>query len=329
MPILTEDARSLLQRRVGTAIAKTRDDASWAWKAIKIDVVKRGVSGGSIEKTLLREKVQSGFKELATRLQADAVEVIEAAGLSVTAEVIPEVIAAMAPLLDNMERGMDSEFGGIRGFGDRLKAQLTRGLDDLAMLNKLRSDADSSRRQTEPSVKPVPTSAPRQPALQDSAAPVVRRRFRVSLSFAGEHRGYVKEVAEILVGALGTKSVLYDKYFEAEFARSGLDVYLPDLYRKESDLIVVFISRQYDSKPWCGLEWRSIRQLIAEKRHSQLMFLRFDNSEVEGILPGDGYAHIVEGDAERTSLEIAELILERLRVEADVRASSTRGPDGQ
>jgi len=56
------------------------------------------------------------------------------------------------------------------------------------------------------------------------------------LSFPGEHRAFVKEVAEHLAAAFGKERVLYDKWHEAEFARVDLDVYLPSLYRTQTEL---------------------------------------------------------------------------------------------
>lgn len=49
--------------------------------------------------------------------------------------------------------------------------------------------------------------------------------------------------------------MLYDRYHEAEFARPDLDVYLPNLYATESELIVIFLCPDYAKKRWCKLEW--------------------------------------------------------------------------
>ena len=137
------------------------------------------------------------------------------------------------------------------------------------------------------------------------------RRFRVALSFPGEHRSFVKQVAEHLSDAVGREQVLYDKFYEAEFARIDLDVYLPRLYREQSELIVIFLCPEYPTKRWCQLELRHIRQLIATIDAGRIMLLSFgwpgDLSEL-GILPGDGYVNI----ADRPASEIAGLILQRL-----------------
>jgi hypothetical protein len=63
---------------------------------------------------------------------------------------------------------------------------------------------------------------------KDSSGP---RRFAIALSFPGEHRPFTADVAGRLASDFGKDRVLYDKYYEAEFARLDLDVYLPRLYR--------------------------------------------------------------------------------------------------
>src|SRR5271166_1065328 len=138
-------------------------------------------------------------------------------------------------------------------------------------------------------------------------------RFDIALSFPGEHRPFVEAVAARLASAFGRERVLYDKYYEAEFARPNLDVYLPGLYRTQSELIVLFLCPEYAAKRWCNLEWRHIRNLLASVDEKRIMFLRHgydgDFSEI-GILPGDGTANF-EG---RPAEDIADKIVERFIV---------------
>src|ERR1043166_4051195 len=65
------------------------------------------------------------------------------------------------------------------------------------------------------------------------------KRFRVGFSFAGEKREFVAKVARMLADRIGEDKILYDKFHEAEFARRDLGIYLPELYHKESDLVIV------------------------------------------------------------------------------------------
>lgn len=133
------------------------------------------------------------------------------------------------------------------------------------------------------------------------------RRFRIALSFPGEHRPFVEQVAEHLSAAVGRNRVLYDQYYEAEFARPDLDTYLQRLYHAESDLIAVFLCADYERKEWCGLEWRAIRDLIKRRQMSSVMPLRFDNTEIPGLFSTDGYVWI----GGRSAKDIADKILER------------------
>jgi hypothetical protein len=92
------------------------------------------------------------------------------------------------------------------------------------------------------------------------------KRFRVALSFPGEQRPFVAQVAERLAADLGRQAVLYDAWYEPEFARPDLDTYLQSLYHDHSELIAVFFCADYERKEWCGLEWRAVRDLIKRRR---------------------------------------------------------------
>ena len=75
------------------------------------------------------------------------------------------------------------------------------------------------------------------------------KRFRVALTFAGEKRAYVAEMAEILASLFGKGQVLYDQFHEAEFSRSDLALYLPKLYVDDSDLVVGVFCKNYGPAP--------------------------------------------------------------------------------
>jgi hypothetical protein len=134
------------------------------------------------------------------------------------------------------------------------------------------------------------------------------KRFAVALSFAGETRSRVGPIAELLAQHLTKERVLYDKFHEAEFARPNLDTHLQGLYHNETELIVVVLCRHYDRKMWCGLEWRSIKDLLHHRREDSIMFLRTDDATVTGVYPSDGYISLHD----KKDAEIVTLILNRL-----------------
>ena len=65
--------------------------------------------------------------------------------------------------------------------------------------------------------------------------PAESKRFRVALSFPGEHRARVERIAWTLTDSLDRERILYDRSYAAEFAQPDLDVYLTDLYHDQSD----------------------------------------------------------------------------------------------
>jgi hypothetical protein len=132
-------------------------------------------------------------------------------------------------------------------------------------------------------------------------------RFEVALSFPGEKRQFVADVAEGLKAA--GVSVFYDHYYEADLAVPDLDLVLQRVYHEQSELIVVFLCREYQNKDWCGLEWRALRDLIKTRRGDSLMPFRFDDTAVPGLFSIDGYVDV----RNRTPGETVALILTRLR----------------
>ncbi len=134
------------------------------------------------------------------------------------------------------------------------------------------------------------------------------KRFGVALSFPGEKRDFIRQVAEDLSATLGRDKVLYDKYLTAELARPNLDVYLGELYHDQSEMLVLFVCTGYERKEWCGLEWRQMRDILKRKKDDCIMPFRFDDTPILGVLSIDGYVKI----GERTLNEVADLILERI-----------------
>ena len=83
---------------------------------------------------------------------------------------------------------------------------------------------------------------------------------------------------------------------------------LQRVYRDQSDLIVVFLYGDYATKQWCGLEWRVVRDIIKSRHDERVMYIRFDEASVDGLLSIDGYVDA----SSRTSNEIAEFVLARV-----------------
>lgn len=142
-----------------------------------------------------------------------------------------------------------------------------------------------------------------------SARSVDSIEFRVALSFPGVCRGFVSVVADRLRQQMPPDSVFYDFDYQAQLARSNLDILLQDIYKNRSKLVVVFLHEKYAESEWCGLEWRAVRELIKTKKDEQVMFIRFDDATIDGMLSVDGYL-----DASQfTPEQIAGYIYQRLQ----------------
>ena len=137
---------------------------------------------------------------------------------------------------------------------------------------------------------------------------LAEHRFDVALSFPGEARTYVEQVAKHLERLLGPDRYFYDRNYTAQLARPSLDTFLQAIYRERSRMVVVFAGGDYQRKDWCGIEFRAVREIINLREHDRIMFVRMDNGEVDGIFGHDGYV-----DARtHEPVDVAEFIAERV-----------------
>lgn len=144
------------------------------------------------------------------------------------------------------------------------------------------------------------------PSTPDTSPPT--KRFRIAFSFAGEKREFVEQTAKLLADRFGDDAILYDKYHEAEFARHDLGIYLPQLYGKQSDLIVPVLCARYDVKRWTGWEWLHIYGLLTREDGHRVMPSRFEYAQADGLSPASGFIELDH----KTPEQFASLILERL-----------------
>jgi hypothetical protein len=121
------------------------------------------------------------------------------------------------------------------------------------------------------------------------AVDITTHGFDVALSFPGESRDYVENVAKELERLLGPHAYFYDNNYVSQLARPNLDVLLQEIYGIRSGLVVVFLSRDYQDKEWCGVEFRAIREIIMKRETSRVMFVRLDDGGLDGVFKTDGY----------------------------------------
>jgi hypothetical protein len=109
-----------------------------------------------------------------------------------------------------------------------------------------------------------------------------QEEYDVALSFAGEDRAYVEQVAHALK-AEGIRT-FYDAFERDDLWGKDLYVHLDDVYRKASNYCVMFISAAYASKLWTGHERRSIQAKdFVSNAEGNVLPARFDDTELPGL----------------------------------------------
>ena len=145
---------------------------------------------------------------------------------------------------------------------------------------------------------------------QTKSVDITKHQFDVALSFPGEIRDYIEQVAEALERLIGPDSYFYDNNYLSQLARPSLDTLLQDIYLKRSKLVVVFLCKKYEEKQWCGIGFRAIREIIMAKEHEKVMFVKMDDGEVKGVFNTDGY---IDGSIYSLT-DVAGFIEERSRL---------------
>lgn len=134
------------------------------------------------------------------------------------------------------------------------------------------------------------------------------QNYEVALSFAGEDRPYVSEVAHNL-RHLGIK-VFYDQDEQTAMWGTDLYVYLDKIYRKATQYCVMFISKAYANKLWTNHERMSLQARDFVNSHDGTVLpARFDDTEIPGLMPQIGYVNLNN----LSPRELAELIAEKVR----------------
>jgi general stress protein CsbA len=147
-----------------------------------------------------------------------------------------------------------------------------------------------------------------EPRRRISTGQATQKRFQVALSYPGEVRDRVSGIASILERTLARDAIFYDKWYAGELARPNLDLHLQDIYKRDSELLVIVLCAEYEAKDWCGLEWRVVRDLIKHREADRIMLLRLDDAPISGLLSIDGYLDI----ATLSDEQVANLILSRV-----------------
>lgn len=106
-------------------------------------------------------------------------------------------------------------------------------------------------------------------------------RYQVGLSFAGEDRAYVEQVADALINK--GISVFYDKYEQANLWGKDLYQHLNNIYKNKCEYTIIFISQHYALKLWTKHELKAAQARAFHENREYILPVRFDDTEIPGV----------------------------------------------
>lgn len=131
-------------------------------------------------------------------------------------------------------------------------------------------------------------------------------KYDIALSFAGEDRAYVEEVANFLRD-FGI-SVFYDSFEQIDLWGKNLYTHLRRIYKDYSRYTIIFCSEHYAKKQWTNHERESAQERAFTENREYILPARFDNTEIPGIQSTVGYINL----AEISSFDFAKIIATKL-----------------
>ncbi len=137
-------------------------------------------------------------------------------------------------------------------------------------------------------------------------------KYDVALSFSGDDREYVDQVANILKeNGIG---VFYDMFEEVDLWGKDLGVHFDYVYRKAAKYCIPFISKTYKEKVWTNHEIKTAISRAINSNEEYILPARFDNTEIEGIRPTIGYINLGDISPEH----LADKIIRKLGKEPSI-----------
>ena len=154
-------------------------------------------------------------------------------------------------------------------------------------------------------------------------APSPAKQYEVALSFAGEQREYVKQVATALRSR--EIAVFYDDFERVPLWGKNLGEEFHKVFEHEAVLAVMFISKEYVEKAWPQHERQSILSRMIQEKGEYILPVRFDDTPVPGLPTSIGYQRADDHSPE----ELAAMIAEKLGLKPQAMTVGAVGSDSR
>ena len=186
--------------------------------------------------------------------------------------------------------------------------------DDVAGVRLITKEyIDAFSTETDSSLSAVPVTDDVEKTVFEIKTEDDIKKFYVALSFAGENRpDFVRPLANELSKLLPKEKILFDEFHPDLFGESNTDLVLGNAYRNESELVVIFMCKRYEEKPWTINEWRAIRDLLnTPSARGRIVFISINGHTVDGFRPNVDTYYSAEEYKDKPD-ELARLIVRKL-----------------
>lgn len=108
------------------------------------------------------------------------------------------------------------------------------------------------------------------------------KKYDVALSFAGEQRNYVREVAKCLKD-IYKLNVFYDEFEISNMWGKNLPDYLHQIYSQKAKHVILFISKEFRKKPYPNFEKKCAIERMLKSKKDYILIVKFDNIKLQGL----------------------------------------------
>ena len=132
-------------------------------------------------------------------------------------------------------------------------------------------------------------------------------KYDVVLSFAGEQRGFAENLAKII--RYNGFRVFYDDFEQSEIWGEELNRYLGKIYGVSGKYCVMFISKDYQRKPYPYRERLSaINRFFDELGSSYLLLIQVDDTDIPEVPSSIAHLDL----REKSIIDVGELLVKKL-----------------
>lgn len=130
--------------------------------------------------------------------------------------------------------------------------------------------------------------------------------YDMALSFAGEERTYVEEIANEL--KRNGVEIFYDDFEKHILLGKDLITHLSEIYSTKSKFVIMFLSQHYVKKAWSTIEYKAALSRLLNNDFESIIPIIMDDVDVSCLIKIKGYLDI----RKNSKKEICSLLIKKL-----------------